>query len=87
MLSKSLNVDYSESGMRISNISPGAVKTNFANVRYKGVEQKAENDYKGYIPLEANDIANIISFVLEAPRHVNISEITVMPTTQRNFFK
>jgi len=87
MLSKSLNIDYSESGMRISNLSPGAVKTNFANVRYKGSEEKAKNIYKGYTPLEADDIANIIGFILEAPRHVNISEITVMPTTQRNFFK
>ncbi len=86
MFSKSLNTDYSSSNVRICNISPGVVQTNFANTRHKGDREKVFDAYKGYIPLEGQDISNIIDFILETPRHVNISELIVMPTEQRNLF-
>ncbi len=84
MLSDALNVDLSNTNIRVSCIEPGAVDTNFSNVRFKGDEKRAKKVYEGYKPLSAEDIAYLIIYVLNIPDHVNIQHALIMPTAQRN---
>lgn len=81
-LSESLRTDLLGTDIRVSLISPGMVETEFAKVRFHGDEQKAKSVYHGLQPLTGEDIAETIYFAASAPRHVNISEIIVMPTAQ-----
>ncbi len=83
-LSEAMNIDLKGTDIRVSNIAPGAVKTSFSDVRFKGDKQKAEAVYDGYTPLFAEDIADLILYVLNAPLHVNIQHTLIMPTAQRN---
>jgi NADP-dependent 3-hydroxy acid dehydrogenase YdfG len=83
-LSESLNIDAYGTNIKVSNIAPGAVETEFSNVRFKGDKEKAKNVYKGYVPLKAEDIANAVICVLNTPPHVNIQYMDIMPTSQRN---
>jgi len=83
-LSQSMNIDLQETGVRVSNVAPGAADTNFSNTRFSGDTQKAESVYEGYEPLTADDIADLIVYILNAPEHVNIQETLIMPTAQRN---
>jgi NADP-dependent 3-hydroxy acid dehydrogenase YdfG len=83
-LSEAMNIDLAGTDIRVSNIAPGAVKTEFSDVRFKGDKQKAENVYEGYTPLYAEDIADLIVYILNAPLHVNIQHTLIMPTAQRN---
>lgn len=81
-LTEGLRMDVLGSDIRISAIDPGAVKTNFSVVRFKGDKAKAEAVYEGMTPLIADDIAETIVFCATRPPHVNISEIIIMPTDQ-----
>ena len=83
-LSEAMNLDLTGTDIRISNIAPGAVRTEFSNVRFHGNDEKANAVYKGFKPLSAKDIADLIVYVLNTPRHVNIQHLLVMPTAQRN---
>jgi len=83
-LNESLNIDAYGTNIRVTNIAPGAVETEFSNVRFKGDKKRAKEVYKGYTPLKAEDIAEIIVCALNMPPHVNIQNIDVMPTNQRN---
>lgn len=56
--------------------------TEFSEVRFKGDSERAANVYKGYEPLQADDIADIITFVVTRPYHVNIADLMVLPTAQ-----
>jgi NADP-dependent 3-hydroxy acid dehydrogenase YdfG len=58
------------------------VETEFSLVRFKGDEQKAQNVYKGFKPLTAEDIADAIWYVASVPPHVNINDLLIMPTAQ-----
>ncbi|MCC5921974.1 MAG: SDR family NAD(P)-dependent oxidoreductase [Cyclobacteriaceae bacterium] len=69
-------------GIRIGAIHPGLVATDFSKVRFKGDEERAKQVYQGYNALTAEDIAKIIEFVVEAPIHVNIADLLVLPTAQ-----
>jgi NADP-dependent 3-hydroxy acid dehydrogenase YdfG len=62
-------------------LHPGAVETEFSEVRFKGDTERAANVYKGFEPLHA-DIADIIHFVVSRPYHVNIADLIVLPTAQ-----
>lgn len=84
VLNEAMNIDLVGTDIRVSNIAPGAVETNFSDVRFKGDKKKADAVYEGYEPLTAKDIANLIHYVLNAPEHVNIQHSLVMPTAQRN---
>jgi NADP-dependent 3-hydroxy acid dehydrogenase YdfG len=84
MLSDALNVDLVDTNIRVSCVEPGAVETNFSNVRFKGDERKAKKVYDGYKPLSAEDIAYLIIYILNIPDHVNIQHALIMPTSQRN---
>lgn len=80
--SYNLRNDLMGTGVRVTNISPGIAKTEFSNVRFKGDIKKADAVYDGTEYLRADDIATIILNCLKLPRHVNINELEVMPTSQ-----
>ena len=79
--SEGLRMDLKGSGVRITNIEPGMVETEFSLVRL-GSQQKADKVYEGMMPLSASDIANSILWCLEQPPHVNIQELVIYPTDQ-----
>ena len=81
-ISESLRLDLNKHNIKVSEINPGLVETSFSNVRFKGDTQTAKNVYKGYEALQANDIAEIISFVISRPKHVNIADLLVLPSDQ-----
>jgi len=83
-LNESMNIDAFGTNIKVSNIAPGAVETEFSNVRFKGDKKKAKKVYEGYTPLSAEDIANAVICVLNTPPHVNIQYMDIMPTNQRN---
>ncbi|GIZ07816.1 SDR family NAD(P)-dependent oxidoreductase [Flavobacterium sp. UMI-01] len=81
-LNKAMKMDLNPYGIRVGAIHPGLVETEFSAVRFKGNTDKAAQVYKGFAPLKAADIADIIHFVLSRPYHVNISDLVVMCTAQ-----
>ncbi|MFP4662852.1 MAG: SDR family oxidoreductase [Bacteroidales bacterium] len=81
-LTKGMRRDMLEDGIKVSQVAPGAVETEFSVVRFHGDEARAEEVYKGYQPLMAKDVAETILFVVSRPDHVNINDILVMPTAQ-----
>lgn len=83
-LTKSMRIDLLEYGIKVTAINPGAVETEFSNVRFHGNSELANKVYKGYQPLTAEDVASCIIFSIETPPHVNINEILVMPAAQAN---
>lgn len=85
-ITDSLNADLLGTNIKVSTIAPGAVKTNFSNIRFKGDEKKAQNVYAGYKPLYAKDISQAIINILNTPKHVNIQYLDIMPIAQRNPF-
>lgn len=82
MISKSLRIDLAGTGIRVTDIAPGAVETEFSKVRFKGDVEKAKAHYEGFTPLYAQDIAETIVFALNRPKHVNLESILIMPTAQ-----
>lgn len=83
-LNKAMRVDLLPHGIKVSAINPGAVETNFSNIRFKGDTDRAKKVYEGFEPLIAADIAETIWFVVSRPAHVNINDLTIMPTAQAN---
>jgi len=81
-ISKSMRIDLNKTGIKVSEINPGLVETDFSNVRFKGDSDRAEKVYQGYKALQADDIADIIEFVINRPDHVNIADILVLPQAQ-----
>jgi len=77
-----MRIDLNAYGIRVGAIHPGLVETEFSNVRFKGDDERADNVYKGFKPLVAQDIADIIHFVVTRPYHVNIADLLVFPTAQ-----
>lgn len=82
MMSNTLRKDLLTSKVRVSDIAPGAVDTEFSTIRFKGDKQKADSVYNGFVPLYAKDIADCISFVANRPKSVCIDYMLVMPTAQ-----
>lgn len=85
-ISKSLRIDLLPHKIKVTAIHPGAAETEFALVRYKGDEDKAQNTYKDYTPLYAEDIANVVWYCSSLPPHVCINEVNVTCTAQANSF-
>lgn len=81
-LSKGMRLDLLKHGIKVTNIAPGAVETEFSLVRFKGDRQKSDNVYAGFSPLTAEDIAESIYFSLMQPEHVQIADLTVTPKAQ-----
>lgn len=82
MISKAMRIDLAGSGVRVTDVAPGAVETEFSLVRFKGDNQKADAVYEGFVPLQADDIADAIEFALTRPPHVNIEYMVITPTAQ-----
>lgn len=81
-LNKGMRLDLNKHNIRVSAIHPGAVETEFSDIRFKGDTEKAKAVYAGYKALQAEDIADIIYFVISRPYHVNIEDLVVYPTAQ-----
>lgn len=81
-LTKSMRIDLLTKGIKVSAVHPGAVETEFSVVRFKGDQERADNVYKGFDPLVAKDIADVIYFMASRPAHVNVQDVLVMPTAQ-----
>lgn len=80
--SKGLRYDLLSEGIKVTNVAPGAVETDFSLVRFKGDSDRAAQVYNGYTPLVAEDIANAIAYIINQPEHVQIADITVFPKAQ-----
>ncbi|MDB5154796.1 MAG: family NAD(P)-dependent oxidoreductase [Mucilaginibacter sp.] len=81
-LNKAMRIDLLPYGIKVTEVNPGAVETEFSEVRFKGDKARAKKVYEGFEPLAAMDIAETIWFAVSRPAHVNINELTVMPTAQ-----
>lgn len=81
-LSDGLRIDLVDTPLRVTNVKPGMVETNFTVVRYRGDKQRADDFYKGIRPLTGDDIAEVVYYAASAPAHVQIAEVLVMPTHQ-----
>jgi 3-hydroxy acid dehydrogenase/malonic semialdehyde reductase len=86
-LTKTLKLELNGKNIRVSSIDPGMVETDFSMVRFKGDQQRATKVYEGLKPLTAEDIAEIVCFVANAPAHVNVDQIIVTPTAQATVYK
>lgn len=83
-ISESMRIDLLRHHIKVTNIKPGAVETEFATVRFKGDEEKASETYRGFNPLKGLDIANIVVFCASLPENVCINDLTVTPLAQAN---
>jgi len=81
-----LRLDLNPFGIRVGVVHPGLVATNFSNVRFKGDKERAKKVYEGFTPLSANDVADCICYMIEAPKHVNIADFTILPTDQASAY-
>ncbi|MDX5435605.1 MAG: SDR family NAD(P)-dependent oxidoreductase [Pontibacter sp.] len=81
-LSKAMRMDLVQQGVKVSEVAPGLVETEFSEVRFKGDSERAAAVYKGFEPLQAQDIAELIGFIVTRPAHVNLAEVLVLPTAQ-----
>jgi NADP-dependent 3-hydroxy acid dehydrogenase YdfG len=81
-LTQGMRLDLNPYGIKVTGVHPGAVHTEFSVVRFKGDIQRADNVYKGYQALAAEDIADVIWYVISRPPHVVVADLVVMPTAQ-----
>lgn len=81
-LTKGIRMDMLGSGIRVTEILPGNVDTEFSLVRFKGDVDRAKKVYEGYEPLHAEDVADAIWYALSRPKHVNVQHMLIMPTAQ-----
>lgn len=82
VISEGMRLELTEFGIRVTNIQPGAVETDFSLVRFKGDAERAATVYAGYEPLTAEDIADSIAYCVNAPKHVCVSDMTIYPAAQ-----
>ena len=81
-LSDGLRIDLVDTPVRVTNIKPGLVETNFSVVRFRGNREAADNVYKGIRPLTGDDIAEVVYFAAAVPEHIQLAEVLVMPANQ-----
>lgn len=85
-LTEGINLDVAGTPIRVSSVDPGFVETEFSLVRFAGDTERAKKVYEGFTPLSADDVADAIAYVLNAPEHVNILDLVIVPTAQRNVY-
>ena len=83
-ISDGLRIDLAHTAVRVTNVKPGLVETNFSIVRFHGDKNRADNVYKGIKPLTGDDIADVVVYAANAPEHVQIAEVLVLATHQAN---
>ena len=81
-LSDGLRIDVADTAIRVTNLKPGLVETNFSNIRFHGDSDRAANVYKGIKPLTGDDIADVAVYAANAPAHVQIAEVLILATHQ-----
>lgn len=81
-LTKGMRQDLVPFGIKVSSVCPGAVETEFSLVRFGGDQERADKVYDGFVPLEPEDIADVIHFIITRPAHVDIQDLLIMPTAQ-----
>jgi NADP-dependent 3-hydroxy acid dehydrogenase YdfG len=81
-LTRAMRQDLSQHQIRVSQISPGMVETEFSEVRFHGDKKKAQQVYKNMSPLMANDVADLIYYISNTPSHVNVADVLILPTQQ-----
>lgn len=81
-LSDGLRIDVANTAIRVTNLKPGLVETNFSNIRFHGDNDRAANVYKGITPLTGEDIADVAVYAANAPAHVQIAEVLILATHQ-----
>ena len=81
-LSDGLRIDVANTAVRVTNLKPGLVETNFSNIRFHGDEERAANVYKGIKPLTGDDIADVAVYAANTPAHVQIAEVLILATHQ-----
>lgn len=81
-ISTGMRLDLTQHGIKVTNIAPGAVETDFSAVRFKGDKDKAAQVYAGFEALKAADIADTIAYAVSAPAHVTIADLTILPAAQ-----
>lgn len=81
-LNQGMRMDLNKEGIRVTAINPGLVETEFSIVRFKGDKERSKKVYNGYKPLYPEDIAELVHYVISAPPHVMIADLTVFPTAQ-----
>lgn len=79
---KGMRMDLNPYGIRVVGIHPGLVETEFSMVRFKGDEETSSKVYQGFQPLQAEDVADTVQFVISRPPHVVLADITILPTAQ-----
>lgn len=82
VISEGMRIELTQFGIKVTNIQPGFVETDFSKVRFKGDEDRAETVYQGYEALKPEDIADAIFYCISAPKHVAISDLTIYPSAQ-----
>ncbi|HEV2749540.1 MAG TPA: SDR family NAD(P)-dependent oxidoreductase [Gemmatimonadales bacterium] len=85
-LTEGMNLDVAGTPIRVSAVDPGFVETEFSEVRFHGDKDRAKTVYQGFTPLSADDVADAIAYVVNRPEHVNILDLVIMPTAQRNVY-
>jgi hypothetical protein len=81
-LTNGLRIDVANTAIRVTNLKPGLVETNFSNIRFKGDEERAKKLYTGIQPLTGDDIADVAVYAANAPEHVQIAEVLILATHQ-----
>ena len=82
VISEGMRLELTEFGIKVCNIQPGAVATEFSEVRFKGDNEKAAKVYEGYDALQAEDIADLVSYIVNAPERVSIADVAIFPKAQ-----
>ena len=85
-ITKGLRIDLIKHGIKVSSVSPGMAETEFSLVRYHGDEEKAKAVYNGLTPLNSEDIADAVEFIVTRPAHVSINDIQLNPTQPANTY-
>ena len=83
-LTDGLRIDVAHTAVRVTNLKPGLVETNFSNIRFKGDTERADSLYRGINPLTGDDIADVAVYAANAPAHVQIAEVLILATHQAN---
>lgn len=81
-ISEGMRLDLNPHGIKVTNVAPGAVETEFSLVRFKGDDKRAEAVYNGFVPLTPQDVAESIAFAVTRPAHVVVADMTLFPVAQ-----
>ena len=82
VISEGMRLELTEFGIKVTNLQPGLTETDFSKVRFKGDEDRAKTVYEGFQALKAEDLADAISYCINAPKHVCVSDMTIYPSAQ-----